>query len=369
VRGVNCSCTKPLLTDCDIGLFLLLSDEIVFKQTGESPVIRILCLLFTLISFQPTQAQMFAPITKPIGQAEKIIIRGYKGQLQILPGSTENLIIEAKKSGDNNQEGWSYQVQEKGLTIEILVKSSSEKEDWQNLTDKKNIPDFSMKVTAPARALEVFWNQGQFIADGLKSSLNLQMTEGEIKVSNGKGDLFIQTVKGKVQVTNQEGQVDLQSYSGQSVLEKTKGSLKINNFSSTYSISNHKGPLDLRNHSGSVSIKQLEGHTNIRNLSGVISLRNMDGSFEGQFEKGALDAQFIHLQNFVLSSEEATISLDVPKDSGAMVSLRSEKGHMRAPPYIGKASKGMWTERKGRLKGDEQGNIKIISKYGDIVLK
>lgn len=328
----------------------------------------IVFLLVNLFVFS-SMAQLFQPIIKPIGSAEKIVIRGYKGQLQIVPTLSETLKVEAKKGGKGEFDRWTFQVRQKGSVMEIIVKGPSEREDWENVRNQKNVPPFEMKVTAPHRELQVFWNQGKFVAEGLNSNLSLQMTDGDMKVVKSKGNLMLQLINGRIKVEEHKGNVDIQSFKGQTVVNKTQGALSINNYSATYRLENHQGPLEVRNHSGSMVITGVKGSSNVKNVSGVISLSEFEGSFKGEFNKGALNAKIKVLQNFMVNSEAAAITLDAPKESGAMVSLRSEKGHLRAPIHLGKLRKGRWTERRGRLKGKEQGNIKIISKYGDIVLK
>ncbi|NQZ18859.1 MAG: DUF4097 family beta strand repeat protein, partial [Bdellovibrionales bacterium] len=151
--------------------------------------------------------------------------------------------------------------------------------------------------------------------------------------------------------------------------EKVKGAVTINNHSASYQITEIEGPSDFRYHSGTVAYKIIKGQVRLKNVSGVVSLNELDGSFEGDLQKGAINVVATHLQSFVANSDSSPVTLKVSKKSGARVKLRSEKGRLIAPIHLRKVKKGRWSERIGRLKGEEQGQIKIISKYGDIVLK
>ncbi len=312
-------------------------------------------------------SQRFQPIIQPIGMAEKIVVRGFNGVLQIVPTESETIKVEAQKKGGGS--GWSFEVRQKQNAFEVRVKGPVEQEAWEKLRAKGDVPEFEMKITAPARPMEIFWNEGQVFGEGWGADLSLQMTKGKTKFSKGKGDLRIQLINGKIEVLEHIGNVALQTYKGQVLMGKTKGALTLNNHSALYTLDEHDGPVEYRNHSGTSNFKKITGSTVIKNVSGTIRMREFSGSLEGEFTKGSLDARFKSLQNFSVTSDEAAITLDAPKESGALVQLRSEKGRLWAPIHLRKLKKGLWTERKGRLKGDEQGNIKIVSKYGDIVLK
>lgn len=330
-------------------------------------------LILTVFSaiFLPgfAQAQTFQPVVRPLGDVDKVIIRGYKGKLQIVAAQGDEVRVEARKIGGDRFDSSNFQLRGQGRQLEILVKGASETEDWEKLRSGANFAEFEMKVTLPAKNLEIFWDQGQVVAESFPADLSVQMTEGDVRVASGKGHLMLQIIKGRGKVQNHEGPIDIQSFNGQFTLSQSKGSLTVNNHSANYSILEHKGPLEIRNHSGSVKVVDMQGTVTLKNVSGVVSLDKIQGSLNGDVSGGRLDAKFDSLQSFSLTSGRGVVHLDAPKDSGALVSLRSEKGHMYAPIHLRKRRRGRWTERKGQLKGQEQGNIKIVSKYGDIVLK
>lgn len=325
-------------------------------------------ILLVFVSL-PVFGQNFEPIVKPIGFAEKIVIRGFKGNLQIVPTDTESLRVEARKTSKGEFDQWTVQFRQKTNVVELIVKGPSEQEDWEQLRANKNIPEFDIKVTAPQKDMEIFWGEGKIVADHWNANMSIQMTDGDMKVTKSKGNLMLHLIKGRLKVAEHQGNIETQTFKGQATIDKTKGSIVVDNHSATYTIDEHNGPLEFRNHSGSLADVKSTGSINIRNVSGVISIKDFSGSLEGDFTKGSLSAKMTNVQNVTVNSEEAAITLDVPEESGAMVSLRSQKGDLRSPDYLEKNEKGLWIEHKGRLKGKEQGNIKILSKYGDIVLK
>ncbi len=328
---------------------------------------KIFFILIVLIWAPQIQAVRFQPIVQPIGMAEKIVVRGFKGRLQIVPTETETLKIEAETKGD--PQGWTFTARNVQNHWEILVKGSSEQEDFEQLREGKNLPHFDIKVTAPQRPMEVYWNEGDVMVENWQSDLSTQVTKGTFLSRKGKGRYKVQMIDGTVDFAEHQGAIDVQTFKGKLKLVKTKGDLTINNHSASLLLSEHEGPIRIQNHSGSARLTDVKGRARVKNIAGVFRLTKYSGNFDGDFEKGSLVANFESLQSFKVNSEEAAVTLNAPKDSGALVSLRSEKGNLWGPPTLRKVKRGRWTEKKGRLRGEEQGNIKIISKYGDIVLK
>ncbi len=330
---------------------------------------RSLFFLMFFLWFFPGWSQNFQPITHPINLAEKIIIRGYRGKLQIVSGDSDVLKVEGKKMGTNPSDRWTLQMQKKENVVEVLVKSPSEQEDWAKIRSRTSVPDFEIKVTAPLKPMEVFWDEGQVLVNQWKESLSVQMTQGYIEATKGRGVLLLQLIKGRIKVSGHKGNISVQSFKGNVVMKGTEGALDIDNHSAVYEVSNHQGTLDLRNYSGFVTANRTRGPFLVRNINGKLRLSGFDGSFEGDFEGGSLNARMKSVQSFVVKSEDASIFLKVPGKSGAKVSLLSQKGRVVGPSHLEKIRRGRWMERRGQMKGRDQGNIKIVSRYGEIVLK
>ncbi|MEM7646863.1 MAG: hypothetical protein AAF203_08145, partial [Pseudomonadota bacterium] len=280
--------------------------------------------------------QKRAPIERPLGDIRKVVVRGFKGRIQIVPSETDTLRIDARKVGKVPFDQWKLRVGSKQDTMEVVVKGPAEQEDWDKLRTKQEIPEFEMKLWVPPRELEVFWHSGAVVAQKWKGNLSLQMTEGAIKVEDGEGQLRLQMISGRVQVTNHKGNLDIQSFKGQVVTEQTQGLLSLDNHSAKAKVSKHNGPFHLNNHSGTISMVEVEGASQIRNVTGIVRASGFSGSLTGEIEKGSLSVKAKVVQNFTVNSSEAAITLDAPKESGAQVSLRSEKGHLWVPVYFQK---------------------------------
>ena len=330
---------------------------------------RYLFFFIFILWFLPGWSKGFQPLTHSIGPTEKIIVRGYRGKLRIVPGHSNVLKVEGKKLGKDSSDQWTLQMEKKENIVEISVKNSLEQKDWERIRSRDQIPGFEIKVTAPFRPMEIFWDEGQVLVSQWNESLSIQMTRGYIDTKKGKGPLMLQLINGKISVSDHKGDIGIQSFGGKVFIKKTRGNLDIDNHSAVYEISGHRGVLDLRNYSGSVTTHGVRSSFLTRNINGKIYLNGFEGSFEGDFKGGSLDAKTKSLQNFVVKSEEASVILRVPGSSGAKVSLQSQKGRVVGPRHLRKIRKGRWLERRGQLRGKDQGHIKIVSKYGEIVLK
>ncbi|MCB0378082.1 MAG: hypothetical protein KDD33_06285 [Bdellovibrionales bacterium] len=329
---------------------------------------KILFALSLFIFNQPLWAQSFQPITVPMDVVEKVIIRGYKGKITLEEHKLDMLRIEGRKVGAGSYDQWKFQVRKKGNSLEVVVRGPSDTEDWEKIR-QGSIPSFELKVSMPSRPVEIFWASGSVESQNWPSSLVLQMTDGDVTLSKGTGEVKAQVINAKMSVSQQKGNVEIQTYKGDVTLTGIEGALKVFNRSANYKITQLKGPSEFKNHSGTIVLSEAVGHMSLNNINGIFKIKDLEGSLIGDFQKGSLDVKAKSLQNFVLNTDSAPVILDVDRKSGAMVTIRSEKGHLRVPPQLRKISKGRWTEYKGRLKGDDQGQIKIVSKYGDIVLK
>lgn len=326
-------------------------------------------LFFWIIGGVSGGQSLFAEtITRPLQQNEKIVVRGFKGRLQVIPSATD--VVRAdfqRQSGTGAQ--WRLEWVERSPVLELTVRSQNDSIDWERVQKRAEWPQFDIKLSVPAKKTEIFWGEGQVVIQNLKQDISVQMNEGDLSLTQHEGAAVVSLLKGRLKVAGTKGQLEIQSFQGQVQLENTQGAMTINNYSAAYRMENHQGPLQWINHSGNLVSKDLRGAVKIFNSSGMMSFKDLSGSIEGELKRGALSAQLKSVQTVSLTSDEAAIQLETPKESSALVSMRSEKGHLKAPPYFGKLQKGQWTELRGQLKGKEQGNIKIISKYGDIVLK
>ena len=330
---------------------------------------KILVFIFSSVFTSAySQASSFRPVTVPLEGEDKILVRGYKGTLEVYSHSAHELRIVGKKESSGPFNQWNFQVRKKNNQIEVVVKGPSGIEDWEKIRSG-SIPTFHLKIYAPKRALDISWSQGNVELDQWTAPVKIHMTRGKIKSQKGAGEFSAQLIQGEIQVNQHKGNIHLQTYKGKVFLVKTEGSLKVDNHSARLNLSEHEGPVDVRNHSGQMVAKKISGNLHLNNVSGVFSLNDISGSLQGQSQKGAIHVQASSLQNFSLNVDSTPVTLKLPKNSGAMVSMRSERGSLRGPGHLRKIKKGRWTELRGRLRGKEQGEIKIVSKYGNIVLK
>lgn len=331
-------------------------------------------LLFFTILFLTSivRAQGPAQTTHSLDDVDRVVVRAYAGQLQVVPSSGPEMQVQIRrKGGVSTGQHNLYQIQEKDRTLEIRLTGASETDAWTQVlsSQTKPSPEYEMKLSLPPQKLEIFWHQGLVFIDKFKGDVAAQVSQGDIKAQNSEGQLSLQLIKGRLQVNDHKGPMDIQTFQGQTQIKNTAGLLSLDNFSADVNITGHKGSFEFKNHSGAVIATKVQGALTIKNVSGTLTVTDVDGSLKGEMGSGRLTAKFQTLQNFSLQNESGTISLQVPKTSGALVSVRSQKGQIYVPPYLGKRVRGQWTERSGQLRGSEQGNIKILSKYGDVVLK
>ena len=184
-----------------MGAELMKGDRMGFKGEGRS------LFIFFLLGLSPFSlwGQSFGPIVQPMGGAEKIVIKGFKGVLEIVPTNSKELKVEARKTGSGEATGWSLRVGQRLNNLEVEMKKSGEHEHWEVVRRGQNLPAFKVKVTAPVYPMEVFWQEGEVEAKGLQSSLSLQMNRGKARFKGGEGALRVQLLRGDLEVSEHQG--------------------------------------------------------------------------------------------------------------------------------------------------------------------
>ena len=132
---------------------------------------RYLSFLAVVLFSQNLWAERFQPFIESISFAEKIIIRGYKGKLELVPTTTDTLRVDGEKLSSGQFDQWTFQVRKKTGAVEIVVKGPSEQEDWDKVRSKSAVPTFNLKILAPIRPIEVYWGEGKVISSAWPSDL------------------------------------------------------------------------------------------------------------------------------------------------------------------------------------------------------
>ena len=192
------------------------------KKTREG-FLRFFLLFLVFVWSLPLWSQNFQPLSHPIGLADKIIIRGYSGSLKIVPAGSDVLKVEGKILEKAPQGRWTLEMQKKDNTIEVFIKEHLEKDDWLKFRSGQKMAKFDLRVTAPARPMEVFWNWGQVSSQNWKESLSVQMNQGRIESRKGRGPVFFNLIKGVVNISDHQGDIKIQSFNAQVTTKKNQG--------------------------------------------------------------------------------------------------------------------------------------------------
>ena len=337
-------------------------------EVGMRTFLLIPVIFFLSISVFAQGMQKFQPVETDIESGDRIVIRGYQGDIKVTGGNSNKLIVQGMKPKTGDFSQWNFRLRKAPGVVEIIVKGPSETEDWEKVR-AGNVPRFSLNLSAPSRPLTVSWQEGNIEVLDWEAPATIHSTKGKVKTKKGKGGLNIQLMNGDIVVDSQEGNIQVQTRIGKVFVKNSKGRMTIDNYSSTYQVTNHKGGVDVQNYSGKMTLVDMEGQFNFNNNLGNFTLSGLKGSVKGESAKGVISVRAKQIQDFVVNSHSGPVVLDLPKEAGAYVSIRSEKGNLRGAPHFAKLRKGRWTELRGKLRGKEPGQVKIVSKYGNIVVK
>jgi|GEM_PF-4419650 len=327
-------------------------------------------ILFAIPSLaKTTEMQSFPAVEQVLADDDRIVVRGFKGSVSFSGTGGGALKVEGlRPKSKNPYDQWSVTLKKQGKDAVIAVKGPSELEDWAKIGEGK-VPTFSLKISGPPRKVFVSWQEGSVDFKNWQQDVTVNTTKSSITTSGTKGALNLQSLNGTIKVAEHEGTMNLQARTGSMSVTNGSGPLTVSNLSASVRLLGHKGPVDLQTYRGGFSSQDGEGDIVFDSAAGALVVTGHTGSLRGVSKSGAISVKGKVIQDFNVTTDSGSVTLDLPKSAGAYVSIRSERGKLRGAPNFAKVRKGRWTELKGKLKGKDQGQVKIVSKYGDIVVK
>ena len=275
--------------------------------------------------------QRFQPVEAEIESGDRIVIRGYRGDVKVVAGKTDKLVVQGMKPKTGDFSQWNFRMRKTPGVVEILVKGPSESEDWEKVR-AGDVPEFSLNLSAPSRPIAISWQEGKIELVGWEADATIHSTKGLIKSEKGKGLRNIQLLNGEISLNGHEGNIQIQSRLGKVWVKDSKGRITVDNYSSTYQVNNHQGGVDVQNYSGKMNLVGMAGQLNFNNNLGNFTLSGLTGSIKGESAKGVIKVKAKQIQDFIVNSHSGPVVLDLPKEAGAYVSIRSEKGTLRGAP-------------------------------------
>lgn len=311
------------------------------------------------------------------GSAKKLVIEAVAGSVVLRPNKkSKDIAIRATKSiaesagslDDLRQlvvtkgfEGDTFNI--KGL----LPQSKSQWAQWARGGDQ--IPKLSLDIVAPPTVpVEVFLKSGNVSVRNWNANVTVVSQKGNIVVDKVKGSVVVRSQEGKVVVKEVAKNLGVDNFKSKLVLSNVVGKLTLKTFTGGAKVSKVKGGLVVSAQKAIVAVSQTAGAAHLKLGEGSIKLRGHKGSVSGSSGSGGIYARLQGSSPQVsLSSDGGSLQVNVPRGSGARVSM-SSRGYLKGPSSLYKGKSGELKSLRGSI-GGGGGRIQLNSQSGTVALK
>jgi Toastrack DUF4097 len=222
-----------------------------------------------------------------MGAHPLVVIKGHKGDMNIIAGGDNNALVDARKHGNDAAGSASMQVQ--------FGRSKNEHgQDRLDITTSPGNTNVDFDVTLPASA-----------------QVQIQMDGGAIAV-NGVSGVTIDTFSGNLDVENINGPVDIQTENGDIMARALDGPVKMQTQNGSIRVNAIKGQVQALTQNGDVVIRQAA-------LKGQSVLETNNGSVR---VGGSLDPT----GTYRLKTARGDINLSLPANAAFQLSAHTASG-------------------------------------------
>jgi DUF4097 and DUF4098 domain-containing protein YvlB len=237
-----------------------------------------------------------------VGQAERLVLRFPRGELLVLPGANEHIVLELSLKGPPERlKEWKPSVRRR----EGIIVVADESLDGVMVTEARIV------VPACFRDVEAHTASGSLEFRGVTADLLAATDTGDIRVMGGTA-VELSSTTGRVEVAGAEG-VTARTGSGLVLCREISGAVLAETESGDVLVESAMGNVIVLSASGDVSIQKPGGRLRVATTSGDVELE-----VEGRFAGGEINT----------SSGDVSLEL-----AGSELELRAEtlSGELDAP--------------------------------------
>ena len=350
-------------------------------------------LIFSAFVFGFFPAQSWAREVKykdfalELREGDRLIVTGLNGSVKFTPnsralargagetfapaeGAPGNGTVRVRKSAtaaaaNEAFDSWTFTVRRDGTAVRVEAKGPEGKNEWEQQM-KSGAPELHFDIDAPAVPLEVAFRNGSVTVNQLKSSIQIQLVEGQVRLSKNEGTLRAQVGRGEVKIDSHKGRVEVDGFSPKVIASQIEGELSVDNFAGESSLQTVKGHLQVTTFSGQTMASKVDGGVDFQVGRGTLNLQDLSGNLRGKLDNGSLIAKISGEPEVNVESQEGGVSLDITSNASPSVRLQTEEGNLVAPGDLAQSKAGGQKMLAGKLNGGGDGSIFVKTKTGNV---
>ncbi len=343
----------------------------------KGPAVTFFALLLLVASASAKEIR-YKDYAIEVREGDRLVVSGIKGSIKLSPTAdgkieSKRALVRARKTvadkaaGDVTAkfEALSFNVRREGATVLVEVRGPDSKASWMQWI-KSGMPEMHLELELPQVPVEINLHEGQINVGNWRQGLALSLVSGSVKSVGTDGFLKLQIQRGQVAVERHRGSLQVDSFAAKVNIQDLEGDLGLSNFSGDTTLAKVKGSLELSSNAGSTAITKSTGAIEFVNGQGALTANGFEGPIRGQTEQGAINLTIDGDAEVRVESNQGSITIKLPTNSGSQVRMQTDEGILSAPDAI-KPTGAHVRILNARLPGSgPKGSVAIKSKAGTL---
>jgi hypothetical protein len=313
-----------------------------------------------------------------IREGDRLVISAIKGSVKLTPTTEAKVdgkraLVKARKTVVDKPgvatdlltkfDALSFNVRREGTAVLVEVRGPDSKASWAQWL-KGGMPEMHFELEVPQIPVEISLHEGQINVSNWRQGLALSLVSGSVKSVGTEGFLKLQIQRGQVAVDRHRGSLHVDSFSAKVNIQDLEGDLGLSNFSGDTALAKVKGSLELNSNAGSTSIIKSTGALDFVNGQGALTASGFEGPVRGLSEQGAVNLTIEGDAEVRVESNQGSITVKLPANSGSQVRMQTDEGVLSAPDAIKSAGAHIRLLNARLPGGGPKGSVAIKSKAG-----
>ncbi len=193
--------------------------------------------------------------------------------------------------------------------------------------------------------------RGKVAAKSTGEATRIFLQKGEISGQDFNGSLEIECFNGKVQILNGQSSLKLRQFSGDFNIVKNSGTIKLEAQNVQGKILGQQGLVSMNWGKGSLQLLDFSGRAEGTSMDGLLTF--------GLKPESLIDLQAVR----------GKVSVELPRESGASLNIRSVSGELNGPSSIRPAREGRFKVIRGKMAGSLKGSVVVSSEEASVTVR
>lgn len=225
----------------------------------------------------------------------------------------------------------------------------------------------TVKLSIPERPLRIYANEAEVQVRDWQSDLRGRFVKVSFLSRSGRGDVDLTASNGDIQIDQQIGKIEIDIFEGNLKVSKSKGDMVVSQFAGKQSFVNSDGNLQVSTQKAETLIKNGKGKLKYNSVKGSMGLAAFKGEIRGESLNGITRLILAPQSKVVWKANLGEVQVKVPKSSA--VDVGTKEGRMQLMSPLKANTEGAWKIARGGVSGENTGSVLIRTNKASIQLR